>query len=564
MKITTSDRMVSDVLKEFLFIPRFQRPYSWEKEQVEQFWNDTIVENPTDYFIGSIVLYKQGDELGIVDGQQRIVTILLILCALREAFDKNNVSLLAKGIQALVERTDVDAKNRYVLRTETSFPFLQDRILRQGPSELGTQPKSDEELLLNDTLTFLKERIDNAVASWPWPPKKGARTGILKTIRDRVLALKLITVDLDNEDDAYIIFETLNTRGKDLKVSHLVKNHLSRLMKAKNRALDPLKLKWEKLLETFETTQADLNVDSYLHHFWLSRGKEYVTAKKLYVSMKNSVTANNAQETLDNLLKDATLYRQIGEPSYGSWKKEDFRIRKSLSAISSVFNLRQPYPLLLSLIRCYRDKILSKRNLEATLWAVECFHFAFTAIAQRSSSGGVSLMYASWAQRLSNATSDADRQKILSEIKRNLRNRIPDKADFVAGFKGLRYSDDFTKQKRIVRYVLEHIEDHLSKSGVVVNYDQMTIEHIAPQKAASGAPSVSSEHIAAVGNQLLCNGALQDRLKNKPFANKRQILKGCGVAAAKDVVAKKHWDNRAIDERTDRLANLAYDEIWRA
>ena len=52
MKITTSDRMVSDVLKEFLFIPRLQRPYSWEKEQVEQFWNDTIVENPTDYFIG--------------------------------------------------------------------------------------------------------------------------------------------------------------------------------------------------------------------------------------------------------------------------------------------------------------------------------------------------------------------------------------------------------------------------------------------------------------------------------------------------------------------------------
>ena len=280
--------------------------------------------------------------------------------------------------------------------------------------------------------------------------------------------------------------------------------------------------------------------------------------------MKKSVTAINAKETLDNLLRDATLYRQIGEPSYGPWKKEDFRIRRSLSAISSVFRLRQPYPLLLSLMRCYREKILSKKNLEATLWAVECFHFTFTAIAQRSSSGGISFMYASWAQRLSNATSEADRQKILLEIKQNLRARIPDKAEFVAGFKGLRYSDDFTKQKRVVRYALERIEDHLSESGVVANYDQMTIEHIAPQKPASGAPSVSADHVAAIGNQLLCDNALQDKLQNKPFADKRNILKGCGVAAAKDVVATTHWDNKAIEKRTDRLANLAYDEIWRA
>jgi uncharacterized protein DUF262 len=79
MKITTLDRTVADVLKEFMFVPRFQRPYSWEKEQVEQFWEDTVRENKSDYFIGSIVIFRQGNEFGIVDGQQRITTLVLTL-----------------------------------------------------------------------------------------------------------------------------------------------------------------------------------------------------------------------------------------------------------------------------------------------------------------------------------------------------------------------------------------------------------------------------------------------------------------------------------------------------
>ncbi len=327
MKITTLDRTVADLLKEFVFIPRFQRPYSWEKDQVEQFWDDTIVENKSDYFIGSIVLYRQGNEFGIVDGQQRITTLLLMLCALRNAFEEKGLTSLATALHAIIERTDVDAKKRYVLRTETSFPFLQDRMLRYGDPELDIQP-SPEESLLHDMFLFLAKKIEDAVNSWPQQKTKSAKTeGILKTIRDRLLGLKLITVELDNDDDAYVVFETLNTRGKDLEVSHLVKNHISRLMKASNKDLDALKLKWTKMLETFETTEAELDVDSYIHHYWLSRSKEYVTAKKLFTRFKKAIIAQNARTTLDALLNDATLYRQICEPSYGKWKKEDCNIQ---------------------------------------------------------------------------------------------------------------------------------------------------------------------------------------------------------------------------------------------
>lgn len=567
MKITTLDRAVSDILKEFLFIPRFQRPYSWEKEQVEQFWQDTILENSSDYFIGSIVLYKQGNEFGIVDGQQRITTILLLLAALRNALREQKLPDLAGALQVIIERTDVDAKKRYVLHTETSFPFLQDKILRDGPPQIPGEPTAPEEKLLNDMFQVIKEKIDDAITKWPTQADaKGAKAeSVLRTIRDRLLGLKLITVQLESDDDAYLVFETLNTRGKDLEVSDLVKNHLSRLMKADNKALDALKYKWAQILGTFSSTDAEVDVDSFIHHFWLSRSAEYVTAKKVFASFKKATVAGNASATLDDLVKDATVYRQLAEPTYGKWKKEDGNIRVSLAAISSTFRMRQPYPLLLAVLRCYRDGALTKKNVEATLWVIERFHFQFTAVAQKSSSGGISMMYASWAQRLTNAKTDAARQAVLGDIKKNLKQRMPTKDDFVAGFMQLRYSDEFTRQKKLVKYILARIEDHLSNTGVAIDFDKMTIEHVAPQNPQPGAAQkISSDHVAMLGNLLLGDEKLQNDLQNHGFEKKKQVLKASGLGAAKAITAKSAWTQAAIEQRTQDLAELAYSTIWKA
>src|SRR5258706_15960159 len=105
------------------------------------------------------------------------------------------------------------------------------------------------------------------------PDQKKAENAKKKLIgiRDAVLGLKVICVKLDNEDDAYIIFETLNTRGKDLSLADLVKNHITKHLKAKSASVDQPKIKWEKLLETLEGSSAQLEVDTFIHHFWLSR-----------------------------------------------------------------------------------------------------------------------------------------------------------------------------------------------------------------------------------------------------------------------------------------------------
>ena len=483
---------------------------------------------------------------------------------MRNAFKEHKLPELSSALHGIIERTDVDAKKRYVLRTETSFPFIQDRILRNGPPQLNQEPAGDEELLLNETFGALSAKIRDAVENWPSHSKtKGTKPEeVLRTIRDRLLQLNLITVQLDNDDDAYLVFETLNTRGKDLEVQDLVKNHLSRLLKADNKALDTLKYKWGQLLETFSTSGADIDLESYIHHYWLSRAPEYAPAKKVFAAFKKATVAGNANDTLDDLVNDSTLYRQIAEPSYGKWKKDDINLRVSLTAISSSFRMKQPFPLMLSLMRGYRDKVLTKKQVELALWAIERFHFQYTAVAGKTSSGGISMMYASWAQRLTNAKNDAERQAVLGEIKSSLKKRMPSKEDFVSGFSALRYSDKFTRDKKLVKYILARIEDHLSKVGVAIDYDSMTIEHVASQSPGAGSAALSPDHVAMLGNLLLCDTPLQNQLKNDPFDKKKEILKKSGLGAAKGITTKAVWDKAAIEDRTKELAELAYTEIW--
>lgn len=106
MKIESQDRTVDELLNAAYFkVPRFQRPYSWERAEVEDFWNDTIADADGEYFIGSIVLFSHSQGiLGIVDGQQRLTTITMLLCALRDAFAHEQLDGLARGIHRLIER----------------------------------------------------------------------------------------------------------------------------------------------------------------------------------------------------------------------------------------------------------------------------------------------------------------------------------------------------------------------------------------------------------------------------------------------------------------------------
>lgn len=169
MKITSLDKEIRKVFETGYYnIPRFQRPYSWEKEQIVEFWNDTIKDSESDYFIGSIVVYKKTDDLfGIVDGQQRLTTITMILCAVRDYYINQGLENPARGVHALIEKIDLNNEHKFILQTETSYPYFQEHIQKYEEPEIDVE-YGVEEINLKKGFElinkFIKQEIDKLKA----------------------------------------------------------------------------------------------------------------------------------------------------------------------------------------------------------------------------------------------------------------------------------------------------------------------------------------------------------------------------------------------------------------
>ena len=313
------------------------------------FWTDTIARKEEDYFIGSIVVYKEKHDLyGIVDGQQRLTTITIILCCLRNFLRSEGFRELSEGIHALVERKDVESKNQFIIQTETSFPYFQEYIQKNSSPSVKVEPK-EEEKNLESAYKQINEYLEESIKSIKADPsikkedKPDAVRDKLVSFREKILRLKVIFVELDTEDDAYLIFETLNTRGKDLSPSDLVRNLLARFVKPENPQVDSVKLIWQRILNTVEGAPGQVSIDNFLQHYWLSK-YEYTSVKNLFRSIRREIQRDNANDYLNDLEYHSKIYRSLFEPTFRTWRNDEDNIKKSLEAFVQ-FRVRQPLPL---------------------------------------------------------------------------------------------------------------------------------------------------------------------------------------------------------------------------
>ena len=378
-------------------------------------------------------------------------------------------------------------------------------------------------------------------------------------IRDTLLGLKIIFVRLDDEDDAYVIFETLNTRGKDLDLADLVKNHFTRLIKEKNKGLDHAKDQWQKLRETIEGSKVDISIDTFIHHYWLSK-YEYITAKALFKSFKKEVKKSNAKTELLSMLKDASYYRSIHDVKFGGWTKNEAEVAGALHALM-LFRVRQQVPCVLSLVRAYRDKIIKKKALETALTAIENFHFQFTAITSQRSSGGISGMYAALARRIYSAEGSQEAAGIIKDIKQKMAERVPSESEFVALFPELLFTNTLSKQRTLVKYVLVQMAKH-EQLALPEDWDDLTIEHIIPQ-ARIYDETHTEEIVGQMGNLLLVPSKLNEKLKDKPFIVKKNILLDAEYPLPGEIAQATDWTASLVEERTVKIALKAYQEVWR-
>lgn len=564
MKIQSIDRSLNDLLKgSFYAIPRFQRPYSWDRENIEEFWNDIFVNSGVDYFIGSMVTYKpaSSETAFVVDGQQRLTTIIMLLAAIRNALAAAGLDDLGAGVQALIERRDLDNQPQYTLQTETSYPYFQEHIQSSKPPEAHPEVGEEEQALLR-TFTYLTQQLTetiSGIAKDKTLSKEDSQRRIrakLLEMRDKVLSLKVISIDLDNEDDAYTIFETMNTRGKDLAPSDLIKGHLTKLLRPSNKNVDLTKDSWNKMVEIIEGSTADLDVTTYLHHYWLSR-YEYVTVKALYRDVRRKVLKTNAKVFLDSLVQDASVYREIQETAYKKWSKDEAQVRDSLRALI-LFRVKQPLPMVLAVMHAYYAKSINLSQVKDVLGAIEKFHFVFTAITSQRSSGGISFMYALHARNLLAAKDANSRGKELTELKKKLKDKLPHYLEFESNFVGLGYTKVMAKQKKLVQYVLAKL-DHYHTSGIPIDYEQMSIEHLAPQSQ-----SIKSQHVGNIGNLLLCEKSFNSNvLKDKDFDAKKSALLSSQIALDKPIRDAAEWTAKEVAGRARYLSQIAFEKVWK-
>jgi len=571
VKIEASDIDVSKLLKMgIIVIPRFQRPYSWKADNIKDFWADITSSDEGSYFIGSMVIYSmKQDRFGVVDGQQRLTTITILLCVIRDHFARLGQEELAKGVHNFIETRDRENVLSFILKTETSFPYLQDKIQRFGDSRLELQPR-EEERRLQQAYTILHKNVEDyvktaAVGLLTKNEQLDAKVVALKTLREIVFNLKLIKIELDDEDDAYVIFETLNTRGQDLTLSDLLKNSIGSFIESEGD-VDLLKILWAEISSNVAKCGDAVKADTFFVHSWSSRFPA-VTKQKAFKAFKVRLKENIGIAGEDSGAKiatshlrafraDAERYLKIYQPR-GAFPKSQHVVEESLAALR-IFNVEQQMPYVLALLRSFDERKIAYKTLRKALISVEKFHFLFNAVTSQRSSGSIASMYARAARLLHDANNSGDAGVVISSVTDDLRGRRPGREEFVLQFRNLSYNPQ-SRSNALLRYVLSKLarEERLQFDD---DSDNLTIEHIVPLTHVGGI--WTEELVNSIGNLMLLSHNRNKQVDDWGYAEKHRVFLQWGDGVPNFVRMRTDWTPDAVSQRVQEMAGVAYGKVW--
>jgi len=568
MKIEASDKGIQEVFSLGYFkIPRFQRPYSWEDEEVGDFWNDIIKDKTDNYFIGSMVVYlNENATFGVVDGQQRLTTITLLLSAIRGAFIKLGESDLAQGLHAFIERSNINNKKEFILKSETSYPYLQSKIQSFEPSDLPLNVGSEEKLLESAYAlinSFMIQYIPYLNLCETIDDSDSRENAVEKLIelRKKILSLKLVFIQLDNEKDAYLIFETLNARGRDLKTSDLVKNLLLKILRTDNTSFDHAKESWVTLINNFNEIQDQSVLDSFLLHYWISE-HEYCTAKQLFNNIDSYISGDikRAKDLLSKLVIVSKLYCKMMLPLNSTWKNEEIEVRDKLANLK-MFSVKQQYSIILALLRCFYENKITLKQLKINLNKIEHFYYVFSGVTSSKLSGSVVKHYSKLAVRLTNPDVSKDEiQSIFKSLSDLSKEHFPSYEEFRIKFANLIYLSDSTRNKKIIKLSLYRVLGD-NVYGLDLNYDALTLEHLIPQSQIKS-KDTSRDIVGSIGNILLLNQKVNSEvLRDLSPTKKIKKLKELKYPLYPALINETEWTSLEVQERTNKMAHKLYYSV---
>jgi uncharacterized protein with ParB-like and HNH nuclease domain len=267
--IQSQDIKVADVFQAFYAVPDYQREYVWETEQVEQLLTDVNAElagtdpvKSPEYFIGSIVVCPGNDAvLELIDGQQRMTTLFVTLCAIRDRIEELGATPPgAVGPQIAATSTDASGRDRFRFRLDLQYADSGDvliRIAEKKPRADATTSRSIFNILnaYDVVIGFLRKEFGTDIV---------AIRAFYGYLTNKV---KLIRIQTEDVAKALKIFETINDRGVGLDSMDLLKNLL--FQKASREQFEILKTLWKELQDTlFKAGEKPLR---FLRYFIFSR-----------------------------------------------------------------------------------------------------------------------------------------------------------------------------------------------------------------------------------------------------------------------------------------------------
>ncbi|MBN7437711.1 DUF262 domain-containing protein [Mycobacteroides abscessus] len=597
MEVASNTKTIQSCFRECLYeVPNFQRPYSWEADQLEDYWNDVVLAN-SDFFFGTTVTWVTEERAlfsntySLIDGQQRLTTSAVALSVIRDSFGgieellgsgeseqqlKTIVSEQKAATQKYLVVRDDDSNEHPVIRRPE--PMFWEVVQKPGSIPSGATWTASAKLV-GSARTFFENKVSAMLDSLE-PSEKIDR---LKTLRSNVLQANVIQVELSSEEDAFLIFETLNTRGADLRLADLVKNMLVRGLSNDTKDRDAVAARWQRVVDEV-TGNGDTpdSINRFIWQSWNSR-RDAVKEPELYKELKSSISAGKLtfQGYLDEIETDAAIFRHL-EGGLETFPKKKNGVRQALALPEvqdsiralALFNVSVANSAVIALVRKFNDtKLITEKQLKRSIRAIENFHFQFSAMANSGSTGGTRARYNRFSVTLESASSKAKVGQAINEFIERLSGSLPEKPVVTKAFTRLAYAPrlKLTSAQRargsndLIKYVLITIAKRLGNLASPQDNSGWTIEHIIPQVTAGAS---FEDPIYSIGNLALMSGPANSDLGNSTFDEKRPKLISSGFPKDNKLT---DWlaceptfqpSTIEITERAESLANLACDTIW--
>ena len=545
-------------------VPIFQRNYSWQKSQYEQLWFDILraskFKEKQNHFIGSIVYIDMGTPAGrpqqllLIDGQQRLTTISILLCAIKDYVQKFNLETklinLAKIKNQFLYNSDEIDEDRYKLLLN-----VQDKetYIKLIDNTIFTVNKPATNII--KCYEFFYERIEDFIKQY----------GQIDEIYAGIFKLSLVSISLDKDsDNPQMIFESMNSTGKDLSQTDLLRNYLLMdLTPEKQTRL--YKTYWKPMEELFgeDIYKNDVNKFDYFIRDFLTLKSDtghICKINNVYENFKRYYLDNNCEKFA--VLKDLFTYAKY-YACIDLLQENDDELKLYWQEFKKL-DSHVVYPFLLKLYDDYSRQILIKEDFKKILQVVISYLWrrAICEIPTNSLSKTFATLYQA-----------VDKDDYVNSIIKAF--------VFKSSYK--RFSSDYEVREklqtkdiyhfRLRKYLLEALENYYHKEPIDLNTANYTIEHIMPQNIEHNRSwqqlfgenwqAVHSLYLHTLGNLTITG--YNAEMSNKSFGEKvngESGFKHSHLKLNESIVQCDVWNKKAIQRRTNILTDIIL-KIWK-